>query len=267
MNVPVFNLDGSEAGDVALPAVFSTPIRPDLIHRVYVSQRSHSKQPQGTDPEAGEKTSAQSWGVGRGVARIPRMKGERHPRAGQAAGAASIVGGRVPHPPRAEKNIYQRINKKERLLATASAIAASAKRDLVLKRGHRLTTNTSCPLVASDEIEELSKARDLRSALVKLGLAEELSRVSRGRKTNSGISALRGRVTKTPRGPLLVVAKNRGISKAADGVLGVECVLAKDLSVLHLAPGNHIGRLTVWSKSSLDQLSPSLVRRVESIAV
>ncbi|MBI2184796.1 MAG: 50S ribosomal protein L4 [Thaumarchaeota archaeon] len=267
MNVPLLNLDGSKTGEVSLPPVFSTPIRPDLIHRVYVSQRSHSKQPQGTDLEAGEKTSAQSWGVGRGVARIPRVKGERHPKAGQAAGAASIVGGRIPHPPRAEKNIYQRVNKKERLLATASAIAASSKKELVVKRGHRLSADTSYPLIISDEVEELVKAKDLRSTLLKLGFEGELKRISKGRKTASGTTALRGRVTRTPLGPLIVVAEDKGISKAADGLPGVEWTLARDLSILQLAPGGHLSRLTIWSKSSLDHLSPILVRRVTPIAI
>ena len=46
------------------------------------------------------------------------------------------MGGRQAHPPRVEKVIRKEVNKKERRLAIASAIAATAVRELVEKRGH-----------------------------------------------------------------------------------------------------------------------------------
>lgn len=266
MQVPVFHPNGAKAGQIELPSVFLTPPRVDLIHRVFVAQQTHRKQPQGRDLNAGQKTSAKSWGVGRGVSRVPKTKGERYSKSGQAAGVASVVHGRMPHPPQAVKRIWKGINKRERLLATACAIAASASRELVEKRGHRLAKETPNPIVVTDEIEKLAKTRDLLTALQKLGLQAELRRIEKGQKKASGTPALRGRVRRTPRGPLIVVAKDGGISKAASGVLGVDWVLAKNLSVMHLAPGGHPGRLAIWSKSSLESLSPSLVRRVEAYA-
>ena len=106
MKAPVFGLDGEVKKNVRLPKVFETPFRPDLINRVFWAMFTHSLQPKGTDPLAGERTSARSWGVGHGVSRIARVKGERHPRAGMAAGVAGVVKGRAAHPPKAEKVIY-----------------------------------------------------------------------------------------------------------------------------------------------------------------
>ena len=105
VNVKVYALDGSEGGTVSLPKVFSTPYRLDVIRRVFHAQFTHRLQPSGTDPIAGERTSALSWGTGRGMSRIPRVKGERNPRSGVAAGVASVVKGRIAHPPKASKII------------------------------------------------------------------------------------------------------------------------------------------------------------------
>ena len=58
--IKVIDLDGKEIGSVSLPAVFNTPIREDVIGRVYVALESHSRQPQGRDPLAGERTTAES---------------------------------------------------------------------------------------------------------------------------------------------------------------------------------------------------------------
>jgi large subunit ribosomal protein L4e len=258
---PVYNLDGSVASEVDLPYVFFTPFRPDLIHRAYVALSSHSIQPQGRDPFAGKKTSASTYNppTGHGISRVPRVKGERYPRAGQAAGIAGVVKGRQAHPPRSEKRVRKEINKKERLLATASAIAASSNRELIMLRGHKIDKVPSIPLIVSDEIQSLSKARDLKSFFEKFGLDEDISRVSMRVKALSGKPRMRGRTTRRAKGPLIVIAEDKGLGKAVRNFPGVECVLAKDLSVLHLAPGSYPGRLVVWTESALKSLSEPLM--------
>jgi large subunit ribosomal protein L4e len=253
--VPVLNLEGEPEGKVRLPEVFLTPFRPDVIHRVYVALDTHRRQPQGRDPFAGKRTSAETYNppTGRGISRLPRVKGSGYARAGQVAGVASVVKGRQAHPPRAEKRIRKEVNVKERRLATASAIAATALREVVAARGHRVD-ELKLPLVVVDRIEEVSRTRELLEVLERLGLGEELERCYQGRKRRSGKPRMRGRVTREPKGPLLVVAEDRGVSRAARNIPGVECVKARDLSVLHLAPGAHPGRLTVWSTRALEVL-------------
>ena len=58
MKVPVYNLDGEKIGEVELPKVFSAPVKPKLIERVFWSLFTHKLQPKGTDPMAGKRTSA-----------------------------------------------------------------------------------------------------------------------------------------------------------------------------------------------------------------
>jgi len=54
---------------------------------------------------------------------------------------------------------------------------------------------------------------------------------------------------------------------AAKNIPGVDLVSAKDVSVIHLAPGGVPGRLTVWSKSSISTLEERLKKWVRRVNV
>src|SRR5579884_3692584 len=190
--VPVLDLEGKEKGKITLPAVFRTPVREDVVHRVFVALDSHKRKKQGRDLLAGERTSAETYNppTGRGISRVPRVKGERYSKSGMAGGVASIVHGRLPFPPRSEKIVRKEINTKERRLALASAIAATANQDLVSKRGHVYTAKL--PIFVSDEIEKISKVRDLKKFLAAIGAGDELSRATaRTKKTSSRLARIR----------------------------------------------------------------------------
>jgi len=59
---------------VTIPAVFKAPIRPDVVNFVHTSISKNHRQPYAVNRFAGEQTSAESWGTGRAVARIPRVR-------------------------------------------------------------------------------------------------------------------------------------------------------------------------------------------------
>ncbi|KAH8023860.1 hypothetical protein HPB51_018841 [Rhipicephalus microplus] len=74
--VNVYNEKNDLSGaTVALPAVFKAPIRPDIVNFVHMNMAKNSRQPYAVSKEAGHQTSAESWGTGRAVARIPRVRG------------------------------------------------------------------------------------------------------------------------------------------------------------------------------------------------
>ena len=252
----VYSIDGSVVGEVQLPNVFEAEIRPDVIRRVYLSILTASIQPQGRDKEAGLRTSAESWGVGHGVARVPRVKGRGYPAAGRAARANQAVKGVRVGAPRVEKVVLERVNKKEKRLGIISALAATASIELVSKR-HRLNGVEEVPIVMTDDIEEIKKTRDVENVLIKMGLQDELERLKkRFRKIRAGKGKYRGRIRKRARGPLFVVLKEDAFLRlAARNIPGVDVVPVRNLSVVDLAPGGVPGRLTIWSKSSLDFLN------------
>ncbi len=245
----IFNLEGKPVGKTRLPSVFKTQIRPDVIKRAVVTIQSHRIQPQGRDTYAGKRTTAESWGVGRHLSRVPRLRDR-----GRAAFAPGTVGGRAAHPPRTEKKIAKKIPSKEKHLALCSAVAATGLRETVESRGHVADDVPDFPLVITDEVEGLKRAKDVKSVLLNLGLWPDVYRVRDSIKVRAGKGKMRGRKKKMGVGPLIVVSENNGIMEAAKNIPGVEVSKVEDLNVELLAPGAHLGRLTLWSSSSIEKL-------------
>jgi large subunit ribosomal protein L4e len=246
----ILNLEGKATGKVELPPVFATPLRPDVIKRAVLAIQSNRLQPQGRDPMAGKRTSAESRGTGMGIARLPRRKGG----AGKAAFAPGTVSGRQGHPPLSEKNIVKKIPKKEKRLALFSAIAATASKEVVASRGHHVEDVAQMPLVVTSDFESLTRTKEAEEALVHLGVLSEIFRAREGTKVRAGKGKSRGRKMKRSVGPLIVVAENKGIVEAARNVPGVDVVTVADLNVEMLAPGTHPGRLTIWTSSAIERL-------------
>ncbi len=255
--VAVLGLDGKKIREVPLPDVFFTAYRPDLIKRAVITSQSNRLQPKGRNLMAGKRTSAESLGVGYDRSRVPRVKGDRYPRASAAAFAPSTVKGRVTHPPRAEKKIVKNMNVKERKLAVRSAIAATGAREIVRSRGHIVPEEATLPLVVVDDIQAVDKASTIRGIMKNIGVWDDVVRVVRSRKMRGGRKRTRGRGMRRAIGPLIVVSDDGGISKAARNLPGVQVVNVDSLGAEALAPGTHPGRLTVWSESAVRMLSTS----------
>ena len=250
ISAKVFDLKGEEVATVNLPQVFHTPSRPDVIKRAVVTIQSHRFQPQGRDPMAGKRTTAESRGTGLGISRMPRMK-ERGQRAAFAPGT---VGGRIAHPPVAEKKIRKKIPKKEMRLALRSAIAATGSKEIVASRGHMVDDVPDFPLVVVDEIQTLKRTKDIEEALINIGVWSDIFRVKESRKIRAGKGKMRGRKMKQAIGPLLVITKNEGVAEAARNLPGIEVASVENLNAELLAPGTHSGRLTVWTNSALEKV-------------
>src|SRR6056297_2215836 len=161
MKATVRDLDGEDAGSLELPAVFETAFRPDLIRRAVSVAQANRKQAYGADEFAGLRTPAESPGSGRGMAHIPQQDG-------RARRVPHAVSGRKAHPPKAEKDQGKSINRKERQLATRSALAATVDAERVADRGHEFDDDLELPLVVSDEFEELVKTKEVVDLLESL---------------------------------------------------------------------------------------------------
>jgi large subunit ribosomal protein L4e len=249
-SVDIFDLEGNSVGKTILPSVFATALRPDVIKRAVLSIQSNRIQPQGRDPMAGKRTSAESRGTGMGIARIPRVKGG----SGNGAFAPGTVGGRQAHPPVAEKKIVKKIPHKEKQLGLFSAIAATASKETVTSRGHIIDDVPQIPLVVTDSIADLKRTKEVEHALIHLGVLSDVYRVRDSRSIRAGKGKLRGRKMKQAIGPLIVLVENKGLAEAANNLPGVQVVTVKNLNAELLAPGTHPGRLTLWTNGALEQL-------------
>ncbi len=267
MKADVFDLQGKVTGQIELPKIFSEPIREDLIARAVLAAQGNRRQPYGPDVMAGMRTAAayhggrpgrtgsHRWGMmGRETARLPRLHGKTVPFLNFTARMVpQAVKGREAHPPKVERIWAQKINHKERKKALRSAIAATAVRDLVLRRGHRVSKLKTFPIVVEDEVQKISKTKDLIGFLKKIGLDEELDR-TKEKKIRAGKGKMRGRRYKRKVGPLFLVSEDKGIGKAVENIPGAKICDVKNLSVEYLAPGTMPGRLTIFVKSALQKL-------------
>jgi len=255
--VKVYDVEGKPSREFSVPKLFDTPVRSDLIRRAVVAIQSRSFQPQGRDPMAGKRTTAESMGVGRGMSRIPRVKGERYSRGGMAGFAAATVKGRLTFPPTTARISAKKINKKELRVAMLSAVAATSSKSLVQARGHRVPEELEFPLVLSDDAEKITKNSEAEKILKNLGLWEDVKRAG-SRKMRSGKGSVRGRPHKSRAGALVVVSKRVGAERAFGNFSGVRVVEVSSLNVSDLAPGTHAGRLTLWTESAIKGLESRL---------
>ncbi len=253
--IATYTTTGTKEGDVELPLVFSTPFRKELIHKAFTNLTSHKFQPQGRHPTAGQDVVADSNDppTGQGVSRVARAQGGGGGRQGQGAEVASTRGGRQAHPPIVERVIYKKLNKKENKLALCSAIAATASKERIELRGHKIEGIESFPIIVSDDIESINKTSEIVKVLDSLKLSQDVERLE-SRKPRSGQSRLRGRSKKVGKSVLFVTKDASNVTKAIGALPGVDVRSVKDLSVLDLAPGSDPSRLTVYSKSALEEI-------------
>lgn len=89
LNRPQINVydetGGLTGSTLCFPSVLEAPIRPDLVQSVHTLVAKNKRQPYAVSSRAGHQTSAESWGTGRAVSRVPRVSGGGTHRAGQAA--------------------------------------------------------------------------------------------------------------------------------------------------------------------------------------
>ncbi|CAH8577396.1 unnamed protein product [Schistosoma curassoni] len=253
--VNVYGVNGASTGStIKMPAVFTTPLRLDLLNFVHDQMRKNSRQPYAVSSKAGHQTSAESWGTGRAVARIPRVRGGGTHRSGQGAYGNMCRGGHMYAPTKTMRRWHRKINIQQRRYAICSAIAATGVPSLVMARGHRVDRVPELPLVLSKEVESLKKTKDAVKVLKAIRAWPDIQKVYNSQRFRAGKGKMRNRRRIQKRGPIIIYKKDDGISRAFRNIPGVTLINVKALNLLKLAPGGHMGRLAIWSDSAFRQL-------------
>jgi len=246
--VNIYGTDGTVKEKIDLPKVFETPYRPDIIKKSFEIVHSNQRHPYGSDPLAGTRHAVASVGKGRGMSRVPRLT------QGQAAGLVpNVVGGRRAHPPKIERNWKEKMNKKENQLARNSALAATADKETVTKRGHCFDEKITLPIIIDDDFEKIKKTKEIIDVLQKIGIYSDVLRSANGKHIRAGKGKMRGRKYRVPKSLLIVSSKNV-VEKSSDNLSGIDITKPHQLNIEHLAPGGIAGRLTIFTKSALKQL-------------
>jgi len=253
--VTVYNEKNESSGtQVKLPAIFRAPIRPDLVNFIHDQMRKNKRQPYAVSTAAGHQTSAESWGTGRAVARIPRVRGGGTHRSGQGAFGNMCRGGRMFAPTRVYRRWHRRVNVAQRRYAVASAIAASGVPALVMARGHIIDQLAEIPLVISDKIESYKKTKEAVAFLQRSNLWADIEKVYSSKRYRAGKGKGRNRRYKQKLGPVIVYNNDGGIVRAFRNIPGVTLMSVDRLNLLKLAPGGHLGRLIVWTETAFRKL-------------
>lgn len=146
------------------------------------------------------------------------------------------------------------MNIKEKRYAVCSAIAASAIPSLLLARGHRVEGVPQVPLVVDDSASSIKKTAKAVELLKQLGAYADIEKVKASRNIRSGKGKMRNRRYVQRRGPLVVYSEDNGLTRAFRNIPGVELCSVDRLGLLTLAPGGHVGRFIIWTKSAFEKL-------------
>jgi len=259
MKAKILTPNGKEKSTIDLPAVFSAPIREDIVAKVLEAKKS--AQPYAPALNAGKQHSAKGQLVhrrhvwksqyGRGISRVARKiltrRGSQFNWIG--AFAPNTRGGMRAHPPRVTSIINtKKINKKEMQIAFSSAISATASKKEIERRYARINKfDKDVPLIVDSKFTSL-KAKDILSNLKKI-LGEKLFEIGmKDKKIRRGKGKLRGRKYKRSAGGLLVIGKDE---KLKTNLIDVKNI--KNLGIEDLAKGG-LGRLTIYTEQAIKDL-------------
>jgi len=149
---------------------------------------------------------------------------------------------------------HRKISVNQRRYAVSSALAATAVPALVAARGHRIDNVPELPLVISDSLNSVSKTKDAKAVLKRIGASDDVEKSSDSKKIRRGVGKSRNRRYTQRRGPLIVYDVSEGVHKGFRNLPGVELTNVDNLSLLDLAPGGHLGRFLIWTKGAFEKL-------------
>jgi len=103
-------------------------------------------------------------------------------------------------------------------------------------------------------VQSITKTKNAVALLERLGAYGDVEKSKQSRKIRAGKGKIRNRRHVQRRGPLVVYAEDHGVTQAFRNLSGVELAHVDRLNLLQLAPGGHLGRFVIWSKSAFSAL-------------
>ncbi|GJZ12351.1 60S ribosomal protein L4 [Tanacetum coccineum] len=219
---------------VPLPHVMKASIRPDIVNFVHSNiSKNSSRLPFAVSRKAGYQfLQLSSWVFGN-----------------------MCRGGGMFAPTRIWRRWHRKINVNQRRYAVVSAIAASAVPSLVMARGHKVETVPELPLVVSDSVEGVEKTVNAIKVLKEIGAYPDAEKAKDSVGIRPGVGKMRNRRYIARKGPLIVYGtEGAKLVKAFRNIPGVEVANVERLNLLKLAPGGHLGRFIIWTKSAFEKL-------------
>ncbi|KPJ19326.1 60S ribosomal protein L4 [Papilio machaon] len=112
------------------------------------------------------------------------------------------------------------------------------------------------PLVVSDKVQEINKTKQAVIFLRRIKAWSDVLKVYKSQRLRAGKGKMRNRRRLQRKGPLIVYHKDQGLTRAFRNIPGVDMLKVDKLNLLKLAPGGHVGRFIIWTKSAFERLDP-----------
>jgi large subunit ribosomal protein L4e len=237
--------------EIELPSVFNSTIRQDIVEKVYNAM--FKKQRYTVYPLAGKQSSTGKQShtrrkfktlYGKGISRVPRKalwrRGDQFYWVGTFI--PGTVKGRQAHPPKIERR-ERHINKKEKILAIKSCIAATASKD-ILKKNYSRLNNLEMPIIIKSQILEKKPKEFLKEFQDKINLVPI-------KKVRAGKGKTRGRKYKNTRKVLLILADKE---KTKVENINIKVLKISQLNVKDLSLNGKPGKLAIYTEQAIKEL-------------
>ncbi|KAF5769972.1 putative ribosomal protein L4/L1e [Helianthus annuus] len=121
--------------------------------------------------------------------------------------------------------------------------------------GHRIETVLELLLVISDTVEGVEKTKSAINVLKHIGAYSDAEKAKDSSRSRPGKGKMGNRRYINRKGPLIVCGTEGAKSvKAFRNNPRVEICNVERLNLLKLAPGGHLGRFVIWTKSAFEKL-------------
>jgi large subunit ribosomal protein L4e len=256
MKGKVLDKSGKEKATIDLPKNFSAKIREDILSKVFEAQKLAYTQSYGAKIGAGAGYSASgivrhkrhAWksAYGKGMSRIPRKILSRNGASFNWVGAtvSNTRGGRKPHAPRSEKNLFKKINKKELLIAFNSALVGTTSSESIESK---FGIKADSGFIFNGDVLNL-KTKEFNKLLESL-FKEAYVKTVKKKQVRAGRGKTRGRKYKSNAGLLFVIASNENMKRK-----GVDVVKVNELRIADLAPNGEPGRFACFSENAVKEI-------------
>ena len=255
--VNVFGTDGKQSGTATMPFVFSSPIRPDVVNFVHTNVAKNRRQALRRCRE--RRPPALRPLVGYWARRLPYPSvcpvGVRTVL-GKGPSVTWCRGGRMFAPTKFYRKWHRRVPVGSRRYAVCSALAASALPALGHRprSPHQWRRRDSVGRRRCVRIHQPKRPKAYK-VLQALGVSADVDKARDSRKVRAGKGKMRNKRFTQRRGPLVVYNNANGIQLGFRNLPRCGVVPTSNrLNLLTLAPGGHLGRLCVFTKSAFEKL-------------
>mmetsp|Transcript_2021 Transcript_2021/g.3053 ORF Transcript_2021/g.3053 Transcript_2021/m.3053 type:complete len:295 (+) Transcript_2021:55-939(+) len=196
---------------------------------------------------SGNQVSAKSWGPGRGLARIPRIKGSGTRKAGQGALANMCRGGRLFGNRNYSKKWNIKTNRKVKVSAFKTALLSTLFETLVVSRGHSLKDVKNFPMIIDSILKYIWHPRELLMLLKLYGGYSDFKKamISHAKRKKHLASS-----NTCKNGPLIIVDQVGDLFYLTQNTAGLEVCCFSKISIQKFILGGRIGRFCIFSKRS-----------------